>query len=166
MKEIKLIIDGKKIQLTDEQLKMLRIEIEGKRNNPFERVTKDEEYYCIKETGEIYTYYDNGGTFDNILYAESNYFNDKPFAKQIALHHLLYHKLLKFAYENECEDAEWDAAHMHWCIYYNMDNNKFDIDANATYKQQGVYFSTSHGAKRAIEEVIKPFIKEHPEFVW
>lgn len=49
---------------------------------------------------------------------------------------------------------------------HTMDNNKFDIDASATYKQQGVYFSTSRGAKRAIEEVIKPFIKEHPDFVW
>lgn len=163
MKEIKLTIDGKEVQLTDEQLKLLGLEVQ---KNPFERVEKYTEYYCIKETGEIHTYYDDEDSFDNILYAESNYFNDKDFAKQLALHQLLYRKLLKFAYENECEDVEWDAEHTHWYIYYNIDIDKFDIDQNTICKQQGVYFSTSRGAERAIEEVIKPFIKEHPEFVW
>ena len=42
----------------------------------------------------------------------------------------------------------------------------FDIDVNDAFKYQGVYFSTREGAERAIEEVVKPFMKEHPEFVW
>ena len=29
-----------------------------------------------------------------------------------------------------------------------------------------VYFSSEKGAKCAIEEVVEPFMKEHPEFVW
>ena len=45
MKEIKLIIDGKEVQLTDEQLKMLGIEPEKKRKNPFDRV--NDTYFCI-----------------------------------------------------------------------------------------------------------------------
>ena len=163
MKEIKLTIDGKEVQLTDEQLKMLGIEA---RKNPFDRAGKYEGYYCIKETGEIYTYYDDRGSFDNVLYAESNYFNDKDFANQVALHQLLYRKLLKFAYDNECEDREWGTKYEHWRIYYDTDSDKFDIDANTACKEQGVYFSTSRGARRAIEEVVKPFMKEHPEFVW
>lgn len=78
MSENYIVINGKKMDLTDEQLKQLGIEV---RKNPFERVERDEEYYCIKETGEIYSYGDNGGSFDSILYAESNYFNDEAFAK-------------------------------------------------------------------------------------
>ena len=42
MKEIKLTIDGKEVQLTEDQLRMLEIEIERKRKNPFERVVDDE----------------------------------------------------------------------------------------------------------------------------
>ena len=38
MKEIKLTIDGKEVQLTDEQLRMLGIGLEKKRKNPFDRV--------------------------------------------------------------------------------------------------------------------------------
>ena len=103
---------------------------------------------------------------DNQMYTSANYFNDMYFANQVALHQLLYRKLLKFAYENDCEDREWGTEHEHWRIYYDTDSDTFDVDVNDVFKYQGVYFSTSRGAKRAIEEVIKPFIKEHPEFVW
>lgn len=34
------VINGQHVELTDEQLKMLGVEIEKKRNNPFERVDK------------------------------------------------------------------------------------------------------------------------------
>lgn len=156
------VINGKKIELTEKQIKALGFEI---RKNPFERSAKDEEYYCIKETGEIYSYYDNS-SFDDWIYNNANYFNDENFARQVALHQLLYRKLLKFAYENESEDVEWNNRNGHWHIYYDTANNKFYIEANDAFKHQGVYFSTRQCAERAIEEAIKPFIKEHPEFVW
>ena len=163
MSENYIVINGKKAELTVEQIKALGIEV---RKNPFDRAGKYEGYYCIKETGEIYTYYDDRGSFDNVLYAESNYFNDKDFANQVALHQLLYRKLLKYAHENDCEDREWGTKHEHWRIYYDTDSDTFDVDVNDMFKYQGVYFLTRKGAKRAIEEVIKPFMKEHPEFMW
>lgn len=43
MREIKLTINGKEVQLTDEQLRMLGIEAEN-RKNPFDRVAKGEVY--------------------------------------------------------------------------------------------------------------------------
>lgn len=45
MKEIKLVIDDKEVQLTEEQLKMLGIEPEKKRKNPFERVAIRKDYF-------------------------------------------------------------------------------------------------------------------------
>lgn len=162
MSENYIVINGKKMDLTDEQLKQLGIEV---RKNPFERVPG--EYYCIKETGEIYSYGDNGGSFDDILYAESNYFNDEAFAEQVALHQLLYRKLLKFAYDNECEDtAEWDGENQHWCISYNAILGKFRVDVWCSIKLPYVWFSSSEGAKRALDEVVEPFVKEHSDFVW
>lgn len=162
MKEIKLTIDGKEMQLTDEQLRMLGIETEKK--NPFNRV--NDMYFCITSLNEVASYNDHDNESDNMLYGVVNYFNDEQFANQVALHQLLYRKLLKFAYENNCEDREWGTKYEHWRIYYDTDSDKFDIDVNDAFKYQGIYFSTSRGAERAIEEVIKPFIKEHPEFVW
>ena len=169
MKEIKLTIDGKEVRLTDEQAKALKLELllKMKSSNPFERVEKYAEYYCIKGTGEIYDYCEDGGSFDSTLYSESNYFNDKQFAKQVALHQLLYRKLLKYAYDNEFEDtAKWDGQHAHWAIRYNESCNEFCSYYQDGYKARDVYFSSKDGAERAIEEVVKPFMKEHPEFVW
>ena len=138
MKEIKLTIDSKEVKLTDKQLKVLGIEIEGKRKNPFERVAKTETYCYIDSFNEVHCIADDADRDDDRSFECSNYFNDEQFANQVALHQLLYRKLLKFAYENECEDVEWNAEHTHWYIYYNIDSDKFDIGKNTICKQQGV----------------------------
>ena len=164
MNENYLVLNGKRVDLTEEQLKALGIVT---KKNPFERVEKYTEYYCIKGTGEIYDYYEDGGSFDNILYSESNYFNDEAFAKQVSLHQLLYRKLLKFAYDNECEDEEWDGTKMHAYIIYNFTRKDYDIRWTRNEKEPGtVYFKTPTMATAALNEVVMPFVKEHPEFVW
>ena len=167
MKEIKLTIDGKEIQLTDEQLKMLGIEPEKKRKNPFERVAEDEVYFQIGIDGDVFSLYEYGSTSDEESVLCVNYFNDEAFAKQVSLHQLLYRKLLKFAYDNNCEDtAEWDGENAHWVIRYNENRNELCSYYQDGYKARDVYFSSKEGAKRAIKKVIEPFMKEHPEFVW
>lgn len=164
MSENYLVINGKKMDLTEEQLKQLGIKV---RKNPFEKVGNGRTYWCIKETGEIYSYWDNGGSLDNILYAESNYFTDEAIAKQVALHQLLYRKLLKFAYENEFEDTqEWNKTNCHYYISYNIDEGRFYADVTGNFKHNDVWFCSRKSAKRAIEEVVEPFIEEHPEFLW
>lgn len=167
MKEIKLTIDGKEVKLTDEQLKILGIEIEEKRKNPFERVKPNERYHYVTSDGVIDEYIDACDTTDTQLYKISNYFNDEAFAEQVALYQLLYRKLLKFAYDNGYEDTtEWDGSNDHWCIYYDSDGLKYDVAGYSSHKFDVVWFSSEEGAERAIAEVVKPFMKEHPDFVW
>lgn len=167
MKEIKLMIDGKEVQLTDEQLKALGIEIEGKRKNPFSKVAVDDMYYFIRHFGGVDGYRQANDCEDDMLFNTVNYFNDEQFAEQVALHQLLYRKLLKFAYDNGVEDtSEWNGDNPHWVIRYDKENDTFSPDWHKIYKMQEVYFSSEEGAKSAIEEVIKPFMKEHPDFVW
>ena len=133
------VINGKKIELTEEHLKALGVETQ---KNPFKMVAEN-------------------------IYSKSNYFNAKEFAKQAALHQLLYRKLLKFAYDNGFEDtAKWDGVNPHWHIIYNRVNDVFITMKKLASKDFTVYFSTEEGAERAIEEVVKPFVKEYPEFVW
>lgn len=157
------VINGKKIELTEKQIRALGIVT---KKNPFGRVAKLEMYCYIDAFDEVHCITDEADQHDDMSFECSNYFNDKAFAEQVALHQLLYRKLLKFAHENDCEDREWGTKYEHWRIYYDTASDTFDIDVNDAFKYQGVYFSTREGADRAIEEVIKPFIKEHPEFVW
>lgn len=166
MNENYIVINGKKIELTEEQLKQFGIETEKKRKNPFEIVERGEDYFYVNRYGDINNSRQDDDFKDNCLFQAANYFNDESFAEQVALHQLLYRKLLKFAYDNGCGDVEWNSRYAHWLIYYNTNNGKFYVGGNDTFKYQGVYFSTRRGAECAIEEVVKPFMKEHPDFVW
>lgn len=167
MSESYIVINGKKIELTDEQLKTLGIEPENKRKNPFERVEEGDKYYYIQVNGEVFCHSDARDNVDGKLYSAINYFNDAAFAKQVTLHQLLYRKLLKFAYDTEFEDtSERDGENTHWTIRYDDNHNKFFVYSQEHYKARDVYFSSEYAASRAIKEVVEPFMKEYPEFVW
>lgn len=156
------VINGKRVELTDEQVKALGIE----RKNPFERVAKSEMYCYIDAFDEVHCLSDGMDQCDDESFECSNYFNDEDFAKQVALHQRLYRKLLKFAYDNGLEDIAWNNRNDHWYIYYNYVDGCFDCQCNDSFKSQSVYFSSPEGASRAIKEVVEPFVKEHPEFMW
>lgn len=159
-----IVINGKKAELTNEQMKLLGIKV---RKNPFKRVGKNEVYYNISKRNRVECYTEDDDYTDQSLYDAINYFSDSQFANQVTLRQLLYRNLLKFAYDNECEDTrEWDGDKTHWTIRYDDDSCCFCAYSQEHYKSQDVYFASLEGATRAIKEVVEPFIKEHPEFVW
>lgn len=164
MKEVKLTIDGEEVQLTDEQWRMLGIIEKEKR--PFKRTYYGCNYFCISSFGDVDSYCDYNDCTADAYFKAANYFSTQPFANQVALHQLLYRKLLKFSYENKCADVEWNGSNDHWCIYYNPDDLNYCVAGFGSHKFDGVWFSSEDAAKRAIEEVVEPFMKEHPEFVW
>lgn len=168
MREVKLTIDGKEVPLTEEQVKLLGIEIEEKRKNPFDRVGLYSDYHFINSSNLIEISTNTNDCVDNNRYNAANYFNDEQFANQVALHQLLYRKLLKFTYDNNCVDtAEWRRYDKHWFIYYDWDTKEVNIGlANVEQHFSTVYFSTTQAAYQAIKEVVEPFMKDHPEFIW
>ena len=163
MNENYIVINGKRLELTKEQLKALGIEV---RKNPFERVAKSEMYCYIDSFNEVHCVADDTDNSDDMSFECSNYFNDEQFANQVALHQLLYRKLLKFAYDNDCEDNQaWNKTNYHYYIYYNTDEGRFCTDATRIFKHNDVWFCSRDLANRAIKEVVKPFVKKHPDFV-
>ncbi len=162
-----IVINGKKAELTKEQLKALGIEIENKRNNPFNDKLKDQEEYFVITAEDVRTsLYDHITITDIQRLNNANSFNDKDFAKQVYLHELLNRKLLKCAWDNEAEDCEWDEKNEHYYIYLNAKDKVFAVNTAYIHKESTVYFSNMNIAEQAIENVVKPFIEEHPEFVW
>lgn len=164
MKDIKLIIDGKEIPLTEAQLAALTSNSIIK--NPFRRVAKEQEYYYISYRGNIEDTLDSQKGVDNMAFNNVNYFNDKDFALQVSLRQLLYRKLLKFAWDNDARDIEWNGNNEHYSICYDYYMRCFLVPTAYNVKSTDVFFSSKEGAQRAIKEVIEPFMKEHPEFVW
>ena len=159
-----IVIGGKKAELTEEQLKKLGIE--PKRKNPFDRVEKGELYWYVNDWLKPRSLTEVGGSSDQSLFEAFNYFGDEEFAKQVVLHELLNRKLLKYAYDNEAEDGEWDGERKHYFIYRQVVGRCFDVSNVINFKRQEVYFSKREIAKQAIEDVVKPFMAKRPEFVW
>lgn len=82
-------------------------------------------------------------------------------------HNSLRNLLRLFAFENKCQDQKsWDnSGNVHYFIAKEYD--EFIVAHAIVVKSQGVvYFPSEEVAERAISEVVKPFMIEHPEFVW
>ena len=161
-----IVINGKKAELTEEQLEKLGIKVKKKRNNPFNSELKyEDKYFIIDEQGVKTFFY--VPIIDEYMLNNGNCFNDEDFANQVYLHELLNRKLLKYAWDNECEDNQkWNGAIKHYYIVYNEPYKNFEVASSYFKALNTVYFPSICTAKDAIEDVMKPFVEEHKDFVW
>lgn len=161
-----IIINGKKAELTEEQLRQLGINTKVKRETPFTRCS-DKLYWYINSMNTVIGKREYNSNLDNTMYNNINYFNDREFAEQMSLKWLLYRKLEKYAWDNGAEDVEWDCNNDHFFIFYNYVDKNFNVAVMSAWKANNVvYFSDEEVAKSAIKDVVKPFMEEYPEFVW
>lgn len=162
-----IVINGKKAELTDEQLKQLGINVEVKKETPFARHS-DETYWSINSMNSVVSLHDYNSDLDNDIYDSVNYFNDYNLAQQVALHQLFYRKLLKYAYENDAVvNNYWNDPDTKKYLIVKSIDNKFYIECNQRIKHVcSIYFNTKEVAEQAIKNVVEPFMKEHPDFVW
>ena len=160
MNENYIVLNGKRLELTEEQLKMLGIEV---RKSPFERVNRGQNYFYIDMVGGIANCKDIRCSFDNEIYSEANYFNEEEFANRVALRQLLDRKLLKYAYDNGCEGAEESNQYY---INYFPKTKSYMVQVDFGFRAFCTHFSSYEATERAIKEVVEPFVKEHPEFTW
>lgn len=147
-----ICINGKKAELTEEQMKALGIEVPNK--NPFNKAKFGQMYYFINRYGVVDADYDND-TLDVLTYEAANYCTDKAILEQRALHEWLNRLLWRYAMEHGGEG--------HFEICHN--GEKFIVQ-NAIYKYLGQTFRTHAIAEAAIKEIVEPFMKAHPEFKW
>lgn len=93
-----IVLDGNKIKLSEEQIKQISEIIEVPKKNPFKNYQDSFIYpYYIDAIGRV-----RQSDLDvKCLERKCNAFYDRNCAQQVALHRLLYCKLLKYAYEND-----------------------------------------------------------------
>ncbi|MDO4668965.1 MAG: hypothetical protein Q4A63_04020 [Butyricicoccus pullicaecorum] len=159
-----IVINGKKAELTPEQLEKLGIVV---KENPFER-TPGERYYAIYNTGEIGIETDVSHSSDILRYNVANYCLNKDLMKQRALHETLSRLLWRYSMTHDGDKIDWnDETIIKYSIYYNYDAKQFYVHGNL-YNQLGgtIYFYSYNIAESAIEEIIEPFMKGNPDFVW
>lgn len=163
-----LMLDGKKYELSPELANALRscVEPEPEKESPFERHL-NARYFHIDQYGNASgCYKDSYDDVDEKLYAVANYCTDKSLMEQRAMHETLYRLLWRYS-EEHGGDPEWDGSNFHISIYFDRTDGVFGVRANEYFKSNGVtYFKDKATAEAAIEEIVKPFLAAHPDFVW
>ena len=164
MSENYLMLDGKRVDLTEEQIEKLGLKVE---KDIFERVKYNENYYFIDSCGDVVSSKENAVYADFGRYASGNYCKDIKLMQQRAWHETLDRLLWRFSMQNDGDKIDWSKCNpKKYHIFYNNAFKTFDIDFNNTDKANVVYFYSEKIAKRAIDEIVIPFMKEHPYFVW
>ena len=166
MEDNYIMLNGKMVPLTEEQIAAL---LGGKETacakvDPFERKI-GEKYFFIGMNGYVREWSDLVTSLDEIGYNTGNYCRDKELMKQRAMHETLNRLLWRYS-EQHGGDNEWDDESRHYFITTDDEGNPVSDWLVSIRTFGAVYFKDGETADQAIEDVVKPFLAEHPEFVW
>ena len=161
-----IVINGRKVELTKEQLKALGIEV--KKPSPFDRAEEEHCYYLINNDGVICHEEELGSHLDKRLYDVANYCTDKDLLQQQADREILNRLLWRYSMEHDGDKINWnDTSQQKHAICYDAYSRHIYVGSYySVILVNGVYFYTMETAKNAIEEIVKPFMAEHPDFKW
>ena len=155
MKNAKLIIDGKEIEvlISEENLEKLT----DKRTTGYERASSGSTYYtdscgkvdALAESKE----WDESLKFDEEVYKSGNYYSDPDVAANNIRADNLMRKLRRFAVENRKDDIDWTNKNQDkYYLYYNYLTKEICIVSCISYRNFGqISFDTKEMAELAIE---------------
>ena len=159
-----IVIDGKRTELTDEQLQKLGIEVN---NDPFDKVKRNEFFYYISSSGQVHLQKEEYGTGSNRLFEAANYCTDENLMEQRAVHETLNRLLWRFSMQNGGDELNWRNEFQNkWVINFNYRDNSFFIENKPQLRSFDPCFISQEIVERAINEIVKPFMEKHPDFVW
>ena len=159
-----IMLDGKKIPLTDEQIKLIRGEVPEK--SPFDRADLNDKFYFVESDFNCLRTIENNTELDNYLFECGNYCTDESIMKQHALHMKLNNLLWRYSMTHGGDSIDWDNQNKtKVVIYYDTALDEFGTAEYSILKYFGaVPFVSEETAEAAIDEIVKPFIAEHPDF--
>lgn len=162
MAENYIVINGKKAELTPEQLKALGLEREIE--SPFERAKINKRYFFINGAGEIKETIDAYMNADRSHLNVANYCTDREMIEQQAYREILNRLLWRYSMEHKGNEIDWSNVN-HYCISYSFENKRWCVHSSLLYKYVGApCFYSEEIAKSAIKEIVEPFMAEHPDF--
>lgn len=159
-----IMLNGKKIPLTDEQVKLIQADVPEK--SPFGRADDGKTYYYFSHSFDVYDTAEDRLIHDDDNYRCANYCTDKDIMEQHALHVKLNNLLWRYSMTRGGDEIDWhDTCEAKYRIFYNCRVNEFQVDySSGTINIGAIYFTDPKTAEAAIEEIVKPFIAEHPDF--
>jgi hypothetical protein len=69
--------------------------------------------------------------------------------------------------QNDGDKINWNDINVDkYRIYFDHNRKEYYIGENQYVEEFSIYFKTRETAERAIKEIIKPFLEEHPKFIY
>ena len=155
----KLIVEGKEfdIDIFDPELEKL---VKPEKKTGYERVERDEDFYCQTSAGNDVTESPEDAFTSNYYYDSANYYSSEEIAKNNVRADKLMRQLRRFAALQRDENLDWHNNKYKYCIYYDYTNRTFKLDYTDYWRVAfGVYFNSEACAKHAIETF-------HDELIW
>lgn len=158
-----IMLNGKRIDLTAEQIETL---VGKKEKDPFERADLGDVYYWISFDGSVVGETEQEHAPDENAHSVANYCTDKELMEQRALHETLNRLLWRYSMQHGGGKFDWadtDTIKVFIrknCVGYYLDCLTIEHGIGE------VAFVCETVAKAAIEEIVKPFMEQHPEFRW
>ena len=145
-----IVINGKKAELTEEQLKQLGIEV-GK--NKRERVKVRDVFFFVDRSNCIHSCVDSRTARSNYCYDTHNYFKTEEEAEKYAEVLEIKRQLMKFADEHN-KEIDWkDSQTLKWHLYCGEPTETIMIGYTAHKKAETIYFSSRKLAEQAIDTI-------------
>lgn len=157
-----ICINGKKAELTEEQLEKLGIKLET--SNSFDRQDNGDKYYFINSIGEIAVNEEHRYDSNYNHYNVANYCTDEELLKKRALYETLNRRLWRYSMEHDGDKIDWDRDGEKYYIFYNTSSKNWLVGSICYSWDFAVFFYSSEIAEKAIKEVVIPFVEENPEF--
>lgn len=156
-----LMLNGRKVELTEEQIRKLGLK---ENQSIFDKVERGKGYYFINDNGEIVNRTMGHLPYqDDRKYFIANYCADKKIMTKRAKEEVLNRLLWRFSMENGWDDKLWkDYCHKYYIITSGKTKNHCigrTSGLGLEKKTQTIYFVSRDLAQRAIDEIVIPFEK-------
>lgn len=157
----KLLIEGKELEVDISEEEYKKIQPAEEKKTGYERVSKDNEYYCVATKGLVELGAEEQHYIDDEYYESANYYSSKIVAENNARADKLMRQLRRFSVEHRERGVNFnDTNTKKFCIYYDYRNNELEPDFLFSEKAFGtIYFDSEGTAQAAIDEF-------HDELIW
>lgn len=159
-----IVINGKKAELTEEQLKQLGIEVSKPKRW---RAETQGMYYFATNTGRVGVCHEWLMEADNFRYDVHNYFQTEDEAQEYARVLEIKRQLMKFADEHN-DEIDWGKLNEpKYCLYLTKPTDEVVI--GSTYRGKTpeiIYFSSTAIAQQAIKEIGEENIIKYLTYEW
>lgn len=145
-----IVINGKKAELTEEQLKQLGIEV-GK--NKRERVKVGDVFFFVDRSNCIHSCVDSRTARSNYCYDTHNYFKTGEEAEEYAEVLEIKRQLMKFADEHN-DEIDWKASQtLKWHLFCEEPTEAIMIGYTCHKKAETIYFTSKELVQQAIDTI-------------